>query len=129
MIPWLPALLRLEAYGDNWQIYVEAVYSAFRDDFVQDRPIFKGRRVGLKRHPLSQGKEATFWHLVSEGADEATRTPDIRRCERIRWPRALIDNESDDAVRIWANQRNNERRILLFIEEEYYLVVLADRKS
>ncbi|MNH30689.1 hypothetical protein D3C79_909980 [compost metagenome] len=45
------------------------------------------KRLGLKRHPVIQGKEATFWHMISEGNDEAERLPDLRRCERIRWPR------------------------------------------
>lgn len=53
-------------------------------DFLDSKPVFQGRRLGLKRHPLSQGKEATFWHMISEGTTEEKRTPDFRRCERIR---------------------------------------------
>jgi hypothetical protein len=82
---------------------------------------------------MEQGKEATFWHMISEGHDEQNRTPDLRRCERIRWPRAIIEHSTDPAVKVWTNQRTGrgrgaaERRILLWVEEEEYLVVLAQR--
>ena len=90
-------------------------------------PRFQGRRLGLKRHPLSQGKEATFWHMTSEGRDEESRIPDFRRCERIRWPKPVIEHDADPAVKIWRNQRGREKRICLWFEQEQYLVILADR--
>jgi len=49
-----------------------------------------GKRLGLKRHPMTQNKEATFWHMIQEGSVESERIPDIRRCERIRWPRPSV---------------------------------------
>jgi hypothetical protein len=76
---------------------------------------------------MTLGKEDTFWHLISEGNDEASRTPDLQRCERIRWPRSFVDNETDPVIRIWENSRNNESRVLLYLEQESYLVVLIDR--
>lgn len=38
---------------------------------------------------MADGKEATFWHMIQEGRIEEDRTPDIRRCERIRWPKPI----------------------------------------
>jgi len=81
---WLPPLVLFNAYGGDWRSYLDAIYNFFREDFVDDKPTFQGRRLGLKRHPLSQGKEATFWHMIQEGVVEENRTPDFRRCERIR---------------------------------------------
>ena len=124
---WLPPLVLLEDYGGEWNRYVEKVYEYFKQDFVDHKPVFRGRRLGLKRHPLSQGKEATFWHMTSEGNDEANRTPDLRRCERIRWPRPIIELADVKGLKVWASIRNNEHRIHLWIESEDYLVVLADR--
>lgn len=125
---WLPPVVTLGEHGGDWATYVEAVYAWFKRDFVDDKPIFQGRRLGLKRHPLSEdGKEATFWHMVQEGPKEYERIPDLRRCERIRWPRPIIENDDDPHVKMWRNKRKREERVCLWFERESYLVVLADR--
>ena len=126
---WLPYLVYMEDYDGNWKSYLEAIYAFFKKDFVESKPCFQGRRLSLKRYPLSQGKEATFWHMISEGNDEENRTPDFRRCERIRWPRPIIENDQDKAVKWWRNKRGREKRICLWLEDEEYLVVLADRSK
>jgi len=126
---WLPPLVLLEDFKGNWDAYLNAIYSFFKNDFVDNKPVFQGRRLGLKRHPLTQGKEATFWHMISEGKEEENRIPDLRRCERIRWPRPIITHESDPKVKYWISVKRNENRIHIWLEEEDYVVVLADRKG
>jgi hypothetical protein len=86
-------------------------------------------KVVLKRHPVEKGKEATFWHLISEGKSEKDRLPDLRRCERIRWPRPIIEHYDQPAIKFWVNERKGEKRICLWIEGEEYLVVLAKRRG
>jgi hypothetical protein len=129
MTSWLPALLRPQEFGNDWDKYLEAVYASFRGDFVTKTALFRQRKISLKKYPTIEGKEATFWHLITSGSDESSRTPDGKRCERIKWPRAIIDNEIDQEVKVWFNFRKSERRILLFLENEGYLVVLAERKT
>ena len=86
-----------------------------------------GKWVRCRRDPIYDGKYAGFWHCVSEGSDEANRTPDLRRCERIGWVRAVIVNaDSASEIDSWENQRQGEPRNLLWFREEY-LVVLAQR--
>lgn len=127
---WLPPLIRLEDYSGSWDDFFSAVYQIFMEDFVQRKPIFEGRTLGLKRHPEVHGKEATFWHMISEGSVEEERTPDLRRMERIRWPAPVIEHSDDGVIKVWRNQRRrNETRVLLWLEELDYLVVLADRGS
>ncbi len=126
---WLPSLMLLADYGGNRDQYIEALYQQFSDDFVHSSLRFRGRRFGLKRHPMSQGKEATFWHLISEGDDEATRQFDTNRCERIKWPRPIIENADTSPVLVWENQRGHEKRICLWLPDQEYLVILADRKG
>jgi len=126
---WLPALVRLEDYGGDWNAFLEAIYKFFRRDFVKNHPIFRGRRLGLKRHPVVDGKEATFWHMISEGKEESERMPDLRRCERILWPKPIIEHVDDAKVKVWKSIKRKEERIHIWLENEDYLVVLADRKG
>tara|TARA_R100000656_G_scaffold103161_2_gene75060 strand:- start:333 stop:818 length:486 start_codon:yes stop_codon:yes gene_type:complete len=128
-IAWLPPLEEFTAYGGNWNRYLAALYDIFCSDFVKSRPSYCGVRLGLKRHPVIDGKEATFWHLISEGDVESERIPDMRRCERIRWPRPLIENAACPEMKVWIETRKGEERIHLWLESENYLTVLNRRRE
>jgi hypothetical protein len=125
--PWLPGLLLLESCNGDWTQYVENVYAQFKQDFVDSKPTFQGHRLRLKRYPIDQGKESTFWHMISEGKIEADRIPDLRRCERIGWPKLLIERVPSAELRMWAQNRNNESRIAIAVDDFSYIVVLAER--
>ena len=124
---WLPPLVLFNEHDGNWHVYLDAIYAWFKRDFVDSKPMFQGRRLGLKRLPVTHGREAAFWHMIQEGAVEEDRTPDFRRCERIRWPRPIIEHDADPAIKVWRNRRRGESRVCLWLEQESYLVVLADR--
>jgi hypothetical protein len=128
-VSWLPSLVLFEDCGGDWERYLDELHAFFKSDFVESQPVFRGQRLGLKRYPLSKGKEATFWHLISEGKTEDERTIDIRRCERIRWPKPAIEHEAEPVVKVWENERRGEKRICLWLEAEEYLVVLAKRNG
>ena len=125
----LPDLIELSEFGGNFSEYLEAVYELFKQDFITKRPVYRGIRLGLKKHPQFEGKEATFWHMTSEGKDEATRTPDLRRMERIKWPAVLINHSEHPHLKVWENSRGTETNILIFHEDENYLVVLRKRRE
>jgi hypothetical protein len=124
---WLPPLLLLKDFGGQWDRYVEAVWEVFRRDFIESAPTIEGRRVSFRWGQRLEGKAATFWHVVTEGAVEDTRVPDLRRCERIGWPRALIEAAGTDRTHTWETHRSSERRILIAPADFSHLVVLADR--
>ncbi len=126
-LSWLPPLILLTDYDRNWELYFKAIYQQFHRDFVQSKPAFPGKRFALKRHPLVQDKEATFWHLISSGDHEDTRQPDLRRCERIGWPRRIIEDMATEKVRSWPTLRGQDRRLVLALFDFSYVVVLADR--
>ena len=67
----LPDLVLLEEYQGNWDAYLDALYQGFALDFIIDKPVFQGKRLGLKRYPVILDKEATFWHMISSGEIEA----------------------------------------------------------
>ena len=58
-----------------------------------------------------------------------SRATDLRRCERIRWPRPVIELADEKGLRIWVGVKKNEERIHIWVVEEDYVVVLADRKT
>jgi hypothetical protein len=68
-------------------------------------------------------------HPVTQGKDEENRIPDFRRCERIRWPKPVLEHENDPKVKSWVCVKKNENRIHIWLEEVDYLVVLAVRKE
>jgi hypothetical protein len=126
-LSWLPALVLLSEHAGDWSRYVEAVYGLFKQDFIYTAPVWPGKRWATKRVPMHDGKEAIFWHIVSEGGDEASRTPDLRRCERVRWPRPIIDAAQQPRLKCWRNTRGGDKRVLIAVEDFSYVVVLADR--
>lgn len=125
----LPDIIELTEFGGDFNAYLEAVYECFKNDFVYNRPSFRGVRLGLKKLPISQNKEATFWHMTSEGDDEATRIPDLRRLERIKWPAPMINHSTHPYLKVWENTRGDKTNILIFHEDEDYLVVLRKVKD
>ena len=120
----LPELIELSEFGGNFAQYLEAVYKIFTDEFIRNRPTFRGVRLRLKKYPISDGKEATFWHMTSEGEDEQSRLPDLRRLERIKWPSFIINNSEHPYLRVWENTRGSKTNVLILHEAENYVVIL-----
>ncbi|MBJ6107890.1 hypothetical protein JAO73_02625 [Hymenobacter sp. BT523] len=128
----LPACLFLDSYGGNFAEYIEAVYQAFRKDFVLTRPVFRGKALRLKRFPITSGWEATFYHLTHEGSDEQNRTPCFRRCERISWLKPLIEQCDALNLKVWPQIRKGKKRICIWLElanEPDHLIILDDREE
>lgn len=124
---WLPDLV---LFDGDWDLYLEKIYKYFKADFVTAKPRYQGRELALKKHPMENGKEATFWHMISEGRIESERIPDISRCERIRWPKPIIEHsDQEEIIKVWENTRRNEKRICIWLESEEYLIILADRRN
>lgn len=124
-----PNLIYLNDFNGNFQIYLNTVYLIFENDFIKTQPQYEGLKVAVRKYPEVDGLHRTFYHITHEGEDEKNRTPDMRRMERIRFPRFVIDNNTHPEILIWKNTRGNDERILLFNENENYIVVLSKRKE
>lgn len=126
-LSWLPPLVRLEDYGGDVEVYLDAVYQYFREDFVDSQVWCLDRRVCINKTPIHDGKETTFWHIVSDGPMEAERIPNLRRCECVRWPRPIIDALSTaDRIVWWKSFQDRRWRLKLALPDFSYVVVLAD---
>ena len=129
-----PNLLTLADHGGDWEAYIDAVYESYIRDVVRQKPTFKGKPVSFKHVPATDGKGAAFWHAISEanGSErEEDRIPDLRRCERISWPAYMLANVQEDGsvgpVKWWETKRNGRTRVVLWLEEEEYAMVLEER--
>ncbi len=135
---WLPALEFFDDYGNDWTTYESVLYSIFKNDFIDSHPSFKNLRVSVKHFPKEYDKEEAFFHTTCKdyiGGGE--RVPDFRRCERIRWIRAFIENydcdpskcKDCDGVLVWSEPYKRKTRIHLLLEEERYMVILEKRNE
>ena len=89
---WLPEIIKLSDYSGDWNKYLIVIYRIFKRDFFKSPPKFEKKKVCVLVKPITDGKECGFWHLISEGKVEENRTTDLRRCERINWPKPIIIN-------------------------------------
>jgi len=123
---WLPGLICLADYSGSWGLYEEVIYEVFKNDFLRSSLNYDGLKIVLKRLRPMKGKDATFWHII-EGSSGGG--PDLRRCERIGWPKPIINNSRDSEIKIWEEDQQGACRILIYLECAEYLVVLEKRKS
>ena len=146
---WIPDETDMNDF-ESWREYDAFLYSIFKRDFVDTRPIFKGLEVRPRTNPRYDEREESFWHLTcrdyghKNGLPEC-RDPDLGRCRRIRWPRAFIEHYLDCAdyiadpehcngVIAWESTHKPKKgkpknRVKMFLEEEQYLLVLEQRSS
>jgi len=57
----------------------------------------------------------------------------LRRCERIRWPKAIIENCNKCKIKIWENERHTKKgkqiSICIWFESKEYLIILRKRNN
>ena len=135
---WLPSLEYFSDYNNDWSSYESALYDIFKTDFIDSHPSYKNLRVNVKRYPIEYNKEEAFFHTTCKDySNNGDRVPDFRRCERVRWIRAFIENydcdvskcEACDGVKVWNEPYKSKTRVHLLLEEERYIVVLEKREN
>lgn len=126
----------LLVFSGNWPPYEDQIYEAFLESFVRKGITFRGLQVKAQFRPETHGKGFSFWHVISEAPnrdnrDENERTPDLRRCERIRWIGWVIGQAAigTEEFSWWENQRGGETRVVIWAEAWDFAVVLAKRRD
>lgn len=123
-------LPELEHFTGDWDSYVDHIYSLYRLTILQSDLRFRNLTVKPRFTPETQGKHYGFWHITSEGEVEEEREPDLRRCERIRWVKWLIENvDNFDEISCWEEKRSNKLEIVIWLEVEQYVVILSERRD
>jgi len=127
---WLPPLLLLPQFRGNITAYLQAVYNCFKKDFVSSRPTLNGLPVYPQINPKEDNKEFSYWHITHEGKIESEREFAPRRCERIAWIRAIIENVNDPSVTIWDYKEGKGKiRTYIWLEEYDYIVILEKSRK
>lgn len=126
---WLPNIICIDNYGGDWEKYLKVIYKIFKKDFIRNPPIYESKKIYTIIKPKIDGKELGFWHLISEGKVEENRTPDLRRCERINWPKPIIKNCNCFEILIWKAKRHSDKRLYFWFEKFEYLIILSIRKN
>jgi len=124
-----PDLIYLDDYQGDFKVFFDVIYAIFENDFIKRQPKYEGLKVVVRKYPEVDGLHRTFYHITHQGEDENNRQPDIRRMERIRYPKFVIEQHKHRDILIWKNRRGKDERILLFNENENYIVVLTERKE
>ena len=121
----------LETFSGNWEEYIDHVYGVYCSLILGSDLRFRGLPVKPRFTPESRGKIYGFWHVTSTGYIEEDRTPDLRRCERIRWISWMIENvDNYDEITWWDEKINsNKREVVLWLEAEQFVIVLAWRSQ
>ena len=124
----LPELISLSDYKGNWSVYLDSLYDIYLNDIVGSKLHYNNLPVAFKFRPFYEGKGFAFWHTISEGEKEENRTPDLRRCERIKWISWTIKNVTvNREITSWENKRGQNNHVVLFFEAKSYVVILAKR--
>lgn len=122
-----PELITLQSYKGDWKTYVDVIYQIYLNEVVNGKLTFENLPIRCQYRPATHGKHFGFWHLISEGKTEDDRTPDLRRCERIRWIAYIIKNINLPEISYWENKRGNNKHVVLWLEKENFIVILAKR--
>lgn len=133
---WLPELMPCDNWAD-FASYEEKLYQIFSMDFIQTQPQFKNKPVIIRRHPMVDDREQTFFHVITkDDSSKNDRFLDPKRCERIRWIRAFIENydcdptkcEACSGIKVWDEPYKANKRVFILSEEEKYMVILERRE-
>lgn len=138
-LSWLPSPLHYDTYKGNDKAFINAAYEIFCRDFKASRPIFNGKPVIIDTRITYDGKEETFWHMISsKSSTTLERIPDYERLQRLPWARPIIDGIGRRTeILVWTNERYNRAKKRLHIhtpvllnDTQYpHLLILQEQKN
>lgn len=115
--------------------YENYLYEIFVSIYEANSLYYKKTPVIMKHYPPDYGERSGFYHLTCENygktGNEEDRSPNLRRCERLKWPQQIITKCTEDCFEllVWENERRGKTQILLFCPKLDYVVVLGKRNN
>jgi hypothetical protein len=119
---WLPPIVRVSPWREET---FDMLYSIFEQDFKVTQPVYKGNKVWFFPE-IEDEKETIFWHLTHrKNKRTGERLPDLRRCERLSWIRAIIENPEKPEVLDWDyKEGDGSVKTYLWLKDLDFLVLL-----
>lgn len=119
---WLPPMVSVSPWTRDT---FNRLYSVFEQDFKRSQPVYRGNTVWFFPEK-EEGKELIFWHLTHrEDKDTGERLPDMRRCERLPWIRAAIENSDKPEVVDWDyGEGDGSVKTYLWLRDFDFLVLM-----
>lgn len=79
----LPSRLEWKMFRGDAERYKNALYGIFQRDFLSGTLQFQGKNVDIIHEKFFEGKERSFWHIISEGNEDTDRELNTERCASI----------------------------------------------
>lgn len=121
---WLPEIIQ---WDGDWEKYVETIYDAYSRTYTEASPFYyRGMVVKSRKRPVANEKDGGFWHIIGGSNGE----PEPRRCERVLWARAIIENSDDDRVLVWEEPSRHDggvTDVVFWAKDLDYYVIIAKR--
>lgn len=128
----MPSRLEWKMFGGSFDRYEEALYQIFKRDFIDNMPTYLGKPVDIIHEKYYNGKERSFWHIVTSGQEDFRRSFDEERCGSMPWAKSLIVENADCLeYKIWVKWHDKTKRDRHYIwcSRINYLVVLENRET
>lgn len=123
---WLNPITELSSFNGEFSHYIDHLFRFFERDFIVTRPRYENKSITFDNRQ-SDGKPEGFWHITSsENPLSGKRNPELRRCERVEWVRAIIENSNEPQILVWKKPHKKEIRVCLFLRDFDFLVVLRE---
>ena len=88
-----------------------------------------GKRVAVRYEPSAACKGFTFWHITCGlDANADPKEPDLDRCARIGWVKALIEADAAKVV-TWEQKRGRDRVVAIALPDFSFVVFLSERRQ
>lgn len=134
---WLPGLETCNDLANYCDYEDHLYYDIYKKDFIDSHPTFQDAIVDIRKKPYDNNKEDGFYHVTCKNYnDQNDREPDLRRAERIRWIRPIIENykkcnDCNDCSGVlhWEEPYKNTTRIYFLLKDERFLVILEPRNT
>jgi hypothetical protein len=118
---WLPDTIELNPWNEQT---FENLYVTFCAEFRESQLSLSGSRVWYFPEK-EDGRERIFWHLTHRDDERGERLPDPRRCERLKWVRAMLENCHDPEVLFWDfKESDGTVHTYLWLHEHKFAVIL-----
>ncbi len=129
----LPSKLTDDLFHSDVEKYKEALYKVFKRDFVDGDVAFDGKKVDIIHEKFYEGKERSFWHIISEGEEDTSRTPISWRAEVLPLIKPLLQDQNKDCEHflLWKkyHDKTKKDRYYIWCTAVDIMIVLEDRKN